>query len=137
MCEFRSEFCGRELRRGPKKRKPAEPDGPAGRALEVPPPTAGHVVGWRVAAAVEEATEDFLAENDFTADFLAQCDVSAHGAFSPIEDLHLAFETFTGQGIDRNELKTLLRGKGYKYTKCAKKVGRGKWGFQGISLRDA
>mgnify|MGYP001185284634 CR=1 FL=1 len=88
-------------------------------------------------AAVEEATEDFLAENDFAADFLALWDVSDPGAFSPIEDLHHAFETFTGQSIDRNELKTLLRGKGYKYTKCAKKVGRGKWGFQGISLRDA
>ena len=85
-------------------------------------------------AAVEEATEDFIAENDFMADFLAQCDVSDAASFSPIVAIHNTFESLMGQSINRSELKTILRAKGYKFAQTTKGKNRGKWGFLGISL---
>ena len=85
-------------------------------------------------AAVEEATEDFIAENDFMADFLAQCDVSDAASFSPIAAIHNTFESLMGQTINRSELKNLLRAKGYKFTQATKGESRGKWGFLGVAL---
>ena len=85
-------------------------------------------------AAVEEATEDFIAENDVIADFLAQCDISDSGAFSPLIDIHRAFEAVMEQPINRSDLSNLLRAKGYRYTQASKGENRGKRGFLGISL---
>ena len=85
-------------------------------------------------AAVEEATDDFIAENDFMADFLAQCDVADPAAFSSINDIHDTFKSLMGQSISRADLRKLLREKGYECTQASKGPFRGKRGILGIKL---
>ena len=85
-------------------------------------------------AAVEEATADFIAENDVVADFLALCDLTNPNAFADTTDIHSAFQSLMQQNIPRAELKDLLRAKGYVFMQVHTKENRGKRGFRGITL---
>ena len=85
-------------------------------------------------AAVEEATDNFITENDAMADFLAQCDFADPTAFSSIGDIHDAFTALIGQPIQRADLRKLLREKGYECTQTSRKDVKGQRGIFGIKL---